>query len=62
MDNRREIKGLYKIVDLKKLRRTEGVLFDKVPEEFLENLLGIDRVIHFSNAVSPGSVCGVERP
>lgn len=57
-----EIKGLCKIIDLKKLRRTEGVKFDAVPEEFFESLGGVDRVIHVSNAVSPGSLNGVERP
>lgn len=57
-----EIKGLCKIIDLKKLRRTEGVYFDAVPEEFLQNLGGVDRVIHVSNAISPGSIEGVERP
>lgn len=57
-----EIKGLCKIVDLRKLRRTEGVFFDAVPEEFMENLGGVDRVIHISNAVSPGSIEGVDRP
>ncbi len=57
-----EIKGLCKIVDLKKLRRTEGVYFDAVPDEFLKNLGGVDRVIHVSNAISPGSVDDVKRP
>ncbi|QMS85640.1 hypothetical protein [Candidatus Xianfuyuplasma coldseepsis] len=62
MDTVKEVKGLYRIVDLVKLRRTEGVLFDKIPEEFLQNLGGIDRVIHRSNAISPGQVEGVDRP
>ena len=62
MDKPFEIKGLCKIVDLKKLRRTEGVFFDAVPKEFLENLGGVDRVIHLSNAVSPGRIDDVERP
>ncbi|AIO19478.1 hypothetical protein KQ51_01602 [Candidatus Izimaplasma bacterium HR1] len=57
-----EIKGLCKIVDLKKLRRTEGVFFDAVPDEFIKDLSGVDRVIHISNAVSPGSIKNVERP
>ncbi len=57
-----EIKGLCKIVDLRKLRRTEGVKFDAVPEVFLQDLGGVDRVIHISNAVSPGTIEGVERP
>ena len=57
-----EVKGLYKVIDLVKLRRTEGVSFDIIPEVLLKNLSGVDRVIHKSNAVSPGSIEGVLRP
>ena len=57
-----EIKGLCKLIDLRKLRRTEGVQFDAVPEDFMRDLGSVDRVIHISNAVSPGSIEGVERP
>ena len=57
-----EIKGLCKIIDLKKLRRTEGVQFDAIPTEFMKNLGGVDRVIHISNATSPGTIKGVKRP
>lgn len=60
--SKKEIVGLFKVVDLVKLRRTEGVDFDVIPEEFLQNLGGVDRVIHNSNAISPGSVDNVERP
>jgi len=62
VDSIKEIKGLFRIVDLVKLRRTEGVLFDKIPEEFFIDLGGIDRVIHKSNAISPGKIGSVERP
>jgi len=58
----KEIKGLYSIVELKRFRETEGVRFDIMPEEFLKNVCGVDRVIHDGFAVSPGSVSGVERP
>ena len=57
-----EVKGLYKIVDLKRFRETKGVRFDIMPGEFLKKVVGVDRVIHESNAVSPGSINGVERP
>ena len=57
-----EVKGLYKVIDLIKLRKTDGVSFDIIPETLLKNLSGVDRVIHKSNAVSPGSIEGVERP
>lgn len=57
-----EVKGLYKIVDLKRFRETKGVRFDIMPSELLVGVAGVDRVIHESNAVSPGSIKGVERP
>ena len=57
-----EVKGLYKVVDLKRFRETEGVRFDVMPPALLKDVVGVDRVIHESNAVSPGSVNGVERP
>ena len=57
-----EVKGLYKIVDLKRFRETKGVRFDIMPKELLKDVVGVDRVIHESNAVSPGTISGVERP
>lgn len=57
-----EVEGLYKIVDLVKFRRTKGVMFDIVPEYLLEGLSGVDRVIHESNATSPGPINAVKRP
>ena len=58
----KEVEGLFKIVGLREFRKTEGVRFDIVPNEVFDNLSGIDRVIHKSSAVSPGSIEGVERP
>jgi hypothetical protein len=58
----KEVKGLYKIIDLKRFRETEGVRFDIFPEEILKDVAGVDRVIHLGNAVSPGSVGDVKRP
>lgn len=57
-----EVKGLYKIINLKRFRETEGVRFDILPNTLLENIVGVDRVIHDGFAVSPGSIHGVERP
>lgn len=54
--------GLYRIIPLKVLRRTEGVTFDNVPVEAIPKIDAIDRVIHKSNAVSPGPVGEVSRP
>jgi hypothetical protein len=57
-----EVKDFYRIIPLKPLRRTPGVLFDNVPMQFLPRIDAIDRVLHEKGAVSPGPVEGVERP
>jgi hypothetical protein len=57
-----EIEGLYSIIRLKVLRKTEGVDFDVVPILKLKTVASVDRVIHKSGAISPGSVAGVARP
>lgn len=57
-----EIKGLCKIINLNKLRRTEGVQFDTLPNEFLTTRCVLDRVVHTSNAISPGAIDEVKRP
>lgn len=58
----KEVDGLFKIVKLKKFRETKGVRFDILPDEIFNNVSGVDRVIHESSAVSPGSINGVEKP
>ena len=58
----KEQKGLYKIIEMKKMRQTEGVIFDLVPLEFLDGIGGIDRVIHERHAISPGAIGDVQRP
>ena len=57
-----EVKGLYKVISLKKFRVTEGVLFEIVPLDVISNISGIDRVVHLNAAVSPGKIDDVERP
>ena len=54
--------GLYRIISLNIFRRTAGVYFDNVPTGAFSKISAIDRVIHLSNAVSPGRVGNVERP
>jgi hypothetical protein len=58
----KEEPGLYRIIPLKVLRRTEGVSFDNVPVEAIPKIDAIDRVIHKSNAISPGPVGEIARP
>lgn len=62
LNNELEVKGLYKVVPLKRFRETKGVRFDILPDTLLNNIAGVDRVIHDGNAVSPGKVGEVERP
>jgi hypothetical protein len=57
-----EVEGLYRVVRLIKLRRTERVDFDLVPFALLPRISAIDRVIHGPGAFSPGPVGDVERP
>jgi hypothetical protein len=57
-----EVEGLYSIIRLKVLRKTEGVDFDIVPILQLKTVAAVDRVIHKSGALSPGNTSGVSRP
>ncbi len=57
-----EEKDLFRIVPLKILRQTRGVVFDLVPLGAFPSIDGIDRVLHEGGALSPGSVGDVERP
>ncbi|MFO7781910.1 MAG: hypothetical protein R6W94_09820, partial [Spirochaetia bacterium] len=62
MQDKREVEGLYKVIELVKFRETPGVRFDILPEDVLKKTDGVDRVIHDSNAISPGPVGDVSRP
>lgn len=57
-----EIEGLYKVIQLKKFRQTEGVVFDVLLKPMIPKIDSIDRVLHKNAAVSPGPVGGVEKP
>ncbi len=57
-----EVKDLYQIIAFKKFRDTPGVSFDIVPMENLKKIDSIDKVIHKSDALSPGPVGEIERP
>lgn len=57
-----EVPNFYRIIALTPFRKTKGVNFDIFPMEFLPRVDGIDRVLHESDALSPGSVGEVERP
>jgi hypothetical protein len=57
-----EVKNLYRIIELKPFRRTEGVLFDLFPMDSIAHIDSIDRVLHDHSAVSPGPIGAVSRP
>lgn len=57
-----EIAGLYRVVELVKLRETPNVHFDTVPLSLFPSIDALNRVIHGPGAISPGGVGQIERP
>jgi hypothetical protein len=57
-----EISGLYKVVALQPFRKTEGVSFDILPKGLIPKVDAVDRVIHRTEAISPGPVGDVKKP
>lgn len=57
-----EVKGLYKVIKLEDFRKTQGVTFDILPQSIISKASSVDRVIHQTNAISPGPVNNIERP
>ena len=53
---------MYRLIPLRQLRRTAGVLFDEIVPSDIPSIQGIDRVIHKANGISPGPCEGVKRP
>ena len=53
---------MYRIIPLRTLRKTKGVLFDEIVPSDIPKISGIDRVIHKSNSISPGPIENVKRP
>ncbi len=47
---------MYRIIPLRVLRRTTGVMFDEMVPSDIPKIHGIDRVIHGPNSISPGPV------
>tara|TARA_B100001093_G_scaffold448001_1_gene453286 strand:- start:236 stop:808 length:573 start_codon:yes stop_codon:yes gene_type:complete len=47
---------LYRLIPLRKLRRTNGVKFDEIVPSDIPKIHGIDRVLHGPNSISPGPV------
>jgi hypothetical protein len=53
---------MYRLLPLRQLRRTTGVLFDEIVPSDIPKISGIDRVIHGPNGISPGPIGAVKRP
>ena len=47
---------MYRLIPLRMLRRTQGVIFDEMVPSDIPKIDGIDKVIHGSNSISPGPV------
>ena len=48
--------SLYRLIPLRMLRRTNGVIFDEMVPSDIPKIDGIDKVIHGPNSISPGPV------
>ena len=57
-----EVPGLYRVLELRRLRETPGVVFDSLALADLGDVSMIDRVVHGPGATSPGPVGDVARP
>jgi hypothetical protein len=57
-----EVKGLYKVIAFKEIRKTPGVTFDVIPVKALGQIDAVDRVLHESDAISPCEMDGIARP
>ena len=47
---------MYRLIPLRSLRRTTGVIFDEMVPSDIPKIHGIDKVIHGPNSISPGPV------
>ena len=47
---------MYRLIPLRMLRRTAGVVFDEMVPSDIPKIDGIDKVIHAANSISPGPV------
>ena len=47
---------MYRLIPLRTLRKTTGVIFDEIVPSDIPNIHGIDKVIHAPNSISPGPV------
>ena len=53
---------MYRLLPLRVLRRTTGIMFDEIAKSDIPKIQGIDRVIHGPNGISPGPIGPIKRP
>ena len=53
---------MYRLIPLRVLRRTKGVMFDEMVPSDIPTINGIDRVIHGPNSISPGPIEDISVP
>tara|TARA_B100001094_G_scaffold254145_1_gene252796 strand:+ start:83 stop:631 length:549 start_codon:yes stop_codon:yes gene_type:complete len=53
---------MYRVLPLRALRRTTGIIFDEIVPSDIPKISGIDRVIHSANGISPGPIGPIKRP
>ena len=53
---------MYRLIPLRMLRRTPGVIFDEMVPSDIPKIDGIDKVIHGPNSISPGPIDDIDIP
>ncbi len=54
--------NMYRLIPLRMLRRTSGVIFDEMVPSDIPKIDGIDKVIHSANSISPGPIKDSDPP
>ncbi len=57
-----EVECLYQVIQFEDFRKTPGVTFNILPQSIIGRADSLDRVIHGTNAVSPGPIDDTLRP
>ena len=58
----KQVEGMYRVLRLSRFRTTPGVSFDVLVPRLVPQVDAIDRVIHETGAISPGSVGEIMQP
>tara|TARA_B100000614_G_C14381367_1_gene425705 strand:- start:105 stop:665 length:561 start_codon:yes stop_codon:yes gene_type:complete len=52
---------MYRLIPLRALRRTKGVIFDEIVPSDIPIINGIDKVVHAPNSISPGPIKNTDK-